>query len=324
MNTDLLHRLIASPGVNSFGEVKSAPASHKETLDRAVAQAMDSGGFKAQPSPLSHPLVLSESMSRHHAGSLEWPALPKALGPHLLRQLEPLAHSLRIDLAFVPSGRRLSDFSVLAMDMDSTVITIECIDELAAFCGKKEEVAAITEATMRGEIKDFSESLLRRVAILGGIPETAIEAVIQNSLRFSPGAQELLQSSRAAGLQTVLVSGGFTPFASYVAQQLGFDHYRANTLGVESGRLTGTVLGEIVDGRIKQQTVEESCVLLGVNTDRAIVVGDGSNDLPMMSVAGLSVAYRAKPAVRAKAHCAIDFGRLDSILLGLCAPDMRR
>lgn len=216
------------------------------------------------------------------------------------------------DYAFVES-RPLRDFKLLAMDMDSTLITIECIDEIADMQGLKPQVAAITEAAMRGEIV-FRESLMRRVALLKGLDASALERVYEERLKFSPGAQRMLHAVKAAGLKTLLVSGGFTFFTERVKDFLGLDIAHSNRLEIVDGKLTGRVLGEIVDATEKKRTVERVCAEFGCTPAEAIVMGDGANDLEMMGIAGLSVAFRAKPVVRAKADVALNFVGLDGIL----------
>jgi phosphoserine phosphatase len=212
----------------------------------------------------------------------------------------------------------LADFKLIAFDMDSTLINIECIDEIADAAGKKAEVAAITEATMRGEIKDFKESLRRRVALLKGVPVEALQKVYDERLRLNPGAEQLVAACKAAGLKVLLVSGGFTFFASRVKERLGIDFARSNLLGEAGGKLTGQVVeqswGDICDGAEKRRTLLEVASLLGISPRQAIVVGDGANDLPMMGEAGLSVAYHAKPKVRERAMVAINEGGLDRLL----------
>jgi phosphoserine phosphatase len=222
------------------------------------------------------------------------------------------AHAL--DYAYIEPQAKLSDFGLIAMDMDSTLITIECIDEIADFCGLKAEVSAITEAAMRGEIKDFTESLTRRVALLKGLDASALERVYEERLRLSPGAERMLEGARAAGLKTLLVSGGFTFFTERLKARLGLDFTNANTLEIVDGKLTGKVLGEIVDADVKARTLRETCGVLGIEPSRAIAMGDGSNDLKMMSVAGLSVAFRAKPVVRQAASLAFNFVGLDGVI----------
>ncbi len=213
---------------------------------------------------------------------------------------------------------RLADFKLIAFDMDSTLINIECVDEIAAQAGRRAEVAEITEAAMRGEIADYKESLRRRVALLAGTPQGALQRVYDDHLRLNPGAETLVRACQAAGLKTLLVSGGFTFFSERVRRRLGLDFARANTLGIAHGRLTGTLLerpwGDICDGAEKRRVVLEVCELMGIEPAQAIAVGDGANDLPMMGVAGLSIAYHAKPTVREHAMIAIESGGLDRAL----------
>lgn len=218
-----------------------------------------------------------------------------------------------VDGSFVPERLRLEDFRLLVMDMDSTLITIECIDEIADLQGLKAEVAEITEAAMRGEL-DFSESLQRRVALLEGLDASALQQVFEQRLRLSPGARGLLAGVKAAGLRTVLVSGGFTYFTERLQKELALDITRANQLEVHQGKLTGRVAGKIIDAQAKRATVEAECAALGVPTSAAIVIGDGANDLAMMSVAGLSVAFRAKPVVQLQASVALNVSGLDGVL----------
>ena len=212
----------------------------------------------------------------------------------------------------------LSHYKLIAFDMDSTLINIECIDEIADAAGKKAEVAAITEASMRGELKDFRDSLTRRLQLLKGVPVQHLDKVFADRLQLNPGAKALVDACKQAGLYAVLVSGGFTYFSDKVQQMLGLDMARANALEVVDDHLTGNLLmqdwGDICDGDMKRQTVLALCAQLGCTPDQAIAVGDGANDLPMMGAAGLSVAFHAKPAVRTQAHVAINEGGLDRLL----------
>ena len=213
---------------------------------------------------------------------------------------------------------RLADFGLIAFDMDSTLINIECVDEIAAAAGRQAEVAAITEAAMRGEIADYKASLRQRVALLKGVPVAALEQVWRERLRLNPGAEALVRACQAAGLKTLLVSGGFTFFSDRVRDRLGLDYTRSNVLALADGKLTGQMVdqpwGDICDGQEKQRMLLHTCDQLGIAPAQAIAVGDGANDLSMMAAAGLSVAYRAKPRVREQAMVAIDSGGLDRLL----------
>ena len=225
----------------------------------------------------------------------------------------------RLDGNFVIERLHLSDFKLLAMDMDSTLITIECIDEIADMQGLKPQVASITEAAMRGEI-EFNESLTRRVALLAGLDAGALERVYNERLQLSPGAENMLAAVKLAGLKTLLVSGGFTFFTDRMRQRLGLDYSHANQLEIVGGRLTGRVIGGIVNAEEKKHTVQRICNELGIAPTAAIVMGDGANDLQMMGIAGMSVAFRAKPVVRAQAHVALNFVGLDGILALFVTP----
>ena len=213
---------------------------------------------------------------------------------------------------------RWQDFKLIAFDMDSTLINIECIDEVADAAGRKAEVAAITEAAMRGEIADYKDSLRQRVALLRGVPVTALTQVYEERLRLNPGAQTLVQACQQAGLKTLLVSGGFTFFTDRVRDILRIDFTRSNVFEIENSQLTGRMVdqawGDICDGEEKRRMLLATCEAMGISSQQAIAMGDGANDLPMMSVAGLSVAYHAKPKVREAAHVAIDQGGLDRLL----------
>jgi phosphoserine phosphatase len=246
--------------------------------------------------------------------STAWRAdLPSALSEQSTTLIQKLSQEAKIDYALLPADLQLHDFKLLVMDMDSTLITIECIDEIADMQGLKSEVAAITDAAMRGEL-DFSESLQRRVALLKGLDESALARVFEQRLELTLGAHSMLHAMKQAGLRTVLVSGGFTYFTERLEHELELDVSHANRLEVIDGKLTGRVLGNIVDAQAKKSTVIEQCAELGVPSSAAIVIGDGANDLAMMSVAGLSIAFRAKPVVQAKAHVALNYSGLDGVV----------
>jgi phosphoserine phosphatase len=212
----------------------------------------------------------------------------------------------------------LGHFKLAAFDMDSTLINIECVDEIADAAGRKTEVAAITEAAMRGEITDYKDSLRSRVALLTGVPVAAMDEVYTQRLQLNPGAEKLTQAFKAAGMKLLLVSGGFTFFTDRIRDRLQIDWARSNVLEVADGKLTGRMVdqawGDICDGEQKRLTLLEKCTEMGIDASQTIAVGDGANDLPMMGAAGLSVAYHAKPAVRARAMVAINSGGLDRVL----------
>ena len=255
--------------------------------------------------------------------------LAKHTGARAIEQIDPAAFRIvdaqrrdgvaalcdaaAVDFAFVPTGRRLDDFGLFVTDMDSTLIDIECIDEIAAECGARDQVTAITEAAMRGEI-DFRESLTRRVALLAGLDLSALETVYRTRLQLDPGATALLKGLKAAEISTMLVSGGFTFFTERLQAELGFDHAYANQLEVDAGKLTGRVSGPILDGEAKAAHLRRVRDDMALPAERVIAAGDGANDLPMFRAAGFSVAFRAKPVLRAAADCSLSHSALDRIL----------
>ena len=238
----------------------------------------------------------------------------RSTGPGMRRSLDAYCREHHIDWAIVPAGLKLRDFRLLAMDMDSTLINIETVDEIGAAVGKKDEIAAITLAAMRGEIADYATSLRQRVALLAGVPLAALDRLYTDTLRLNPGAEALLSAAKAAGLKTLLVTGGFTHFTDRLKQRLGFDRVAANVLGVKGDALDGTLVGDIIDGAAKKRAVLDFCNDLGCDPGEVLAIGDGANDLPMMHAVGFSVAFHAKPKVREAATAAIDFGALDSLL----------
>ncbi|MHB1084352.1 MAG: phosphoserine phosphatase SerB [Thiobacillus sp.] len=218
-----------------------------------------------------------------------------------------------LDCNWVPAGRSISDFGLLVMDMDSTLITIECIDEIADMQGLKPQVSAITEAAMRGEM-DFAESLRRRVSLLAGLDQSALQRVYDERLQLSPGAKTLLAAAKGAGIKTLLVSGGFVFFTERLKTRLGLDYTAANTLEVADGKLTGRVLGDIVDAQGKADWLNRVRAELNLTREQVIAMGDGANDLKMMAEAGVSIAYHAKPVVQAQASYALNQVGLDGVI----------
>ncbi len=218
-----------------------------------------------------------------------------------------------IDCALVDDKQRLNHFGLCVMDMDSTLINIECIDEIADIVGLKPQVAAITESAMRGEI-DFAESLKKRVALLAGLEEAALHRVVDERLQLSPGAQELINTCKQYGIKTMLVSGGFTFFADKVQAMLGLDYAVSNSLEIMDGKLTGRILGDIVDAQAKADNLLKLRDTLGLSASQTIAIGDGANDLKMMTVAGVSVAYHAKPVVQQQATYALNFVGLEGVI----------
>jgi phosphoserine phosphatase len=233
--------------------------------------------------------------------------------------ISDLAVAWHCDATLVPARWMLSGFRVLALDMDSTLIQIECIDELAQLAGVGPEVAAITEAAMRGHIGDYSDSLRQRVALLTGVDESLLQEVAQKRMRLSPGAERLIQAAKQAGLKSLLVTGGFDFFAGILQRRLGIDSVSANTVHIRDGRLTGIVRGpagtpELVDAQGKANALKRACSEANCSTSQAIAIGDGANDLPMLQLAGVGVAYHAKPRVREAAAYWLDYSGLDGVL----------
>jgi len=232
-------------------------------------------------------------------------ALADAIGPY--------CDAAHIDYAFLPEGRRFAELRLLAMDMDSTLITIECIDELGELAGCKTEIAGITAQAMRGEL-DYPQSLRKRVGLLKGLPANALAQVYEERLRLTPGAEQLIGACKKHGVKLLLVSGGFTFFTDRLKQRLGIDYTISNRLASADGHLTGELIGEIVDGEAKAAKFAAVAKELGAPRERTLAIGDGANDLKMMALAGFSVAFHAKPVVRAQAGCAISWCGLDAVL----------
>lgn len=217
-----------------------------------------------------------------------------------------------IDCTLVPDAQRLNHFGLCVMDMDSTLINIECIDEIADMMHIKPQVAAITESAMRGEL-DFATSLKKRVALLKGLDKMALRRVIDERLQPNPGAVELIAACKANNIKTMVVSGGFSLFANHVKDLLGLDYAVANTLEIVDGKLTGQVLDVIVDADRKAIELLKLRETLNLRFDQTIAVGDGANDLKMMKVAGVGIAYHAKSIVQQQATYALNFSGLDGI-----------
>ena len=218
-----------------------------------------------------------------------------------------------LDHAWVPESRRFADLRLLAMDMDSTLITIECIDEIGDAVGKKAEISAITAQAMRGEI-DYPASLRQRVALLAGLSEDVLQDVYDEKLRLSPGAEALVAACKKHGIKLLLVSGGFTFFTERLKERLQLDDTLSNMLEIEDGKLTGRVLGNIVDADAKAAKFRQLAQRMGAKREQTAAIGDGANDLKMMAEAGVSIAYRAKPVVRAQATHSLNHAGLDGVL----------
>ncbi len=231
--------------------------------------------------------------------------------PHA--EIESLCAKAQLDFAFVPETQTLDQIGLVVMDMDSTLITIECIDEIADMLQLKPQVAAITESAMRGEI-DFAQSLTQRVALLAGLEQGALQRVYDERLKLSPGAERFLATLQQHNIKTLLVSGGFTFFTDKLKPRLKLDHTASNTLEIVDGKLTGKVLGTIVDAQGKADHLKRLRDQLGLKREQVIAIGDGANDLKMLGEAGISIAYRAKPVVRAQTTYAINYCGLDAVL----------
>ena len=279
------------------------------SFDIVVQAPSDASDDIAHLAALADPDAIEAIAARPGATVAAW----RLRGARRIDGVSEACASAGLDCATVPRQRRLADLRVLALDMDSTLITIECIDEIADYAGVRAQVSAVTASAMRGEI-DFRESLTRRVALLAGLPVSALEAVYDQRLQLSPGAERMLAGFRAQGARTLLVSGGFTFFTDRLQRRLGLDATASNTLEIAAGRLTGRLLGEIVDAEGKARELRAMRARHATDGGIVLALGDGANDLPMLAAADVSIAYRAKPVVRARATYALDYCGLDGAL----------
>lgn len=227
--------------------------------------------------------------------------------------LNELSNAIQVDVNLLPEGFNGQDIKLVISDMDSTLISIECVDEIADYINVKPEVSAITEAAMRGEL-NFEESLTKRVNLLTGLDTIALQKVFDDRLTLNPGAELWIEGLKESGIKFALVSGGFTFFTERLQKQLDLDFTRANVLGETNNKLTGKVIGGIIGAQAKADFLYELCTELNIKPSQVIAVGDGANDLLMMKEAGLSIAYYAKPTVQERAGSAINYGGLDRIL----------
>jgi phosphoserine phosphatase len=266
-------------------------------------------GLPVATTHLDHLTRLAQSADRKQIAENAW----RLTAAQAHNEIAPYCMANRLDYGFVPRDRSWKDIGLVVMDMDSTLIAIECIDEIADMHGLKPQVAAITGASMRGEI-EFAEGLRRRVALLGGLDEHALQRVYDERLKLSPGAETMLAVLKSRGIRTLLVSGGFVFFTERLKEKLGLDYTQANTLEIAGGKLTGKVVGDIVDAQSKADWLVKVRDQLNLKPGQVIAMGDGANDLKMMAQAGISIAYHAKPVVREQASYALNFTGLDGLL----------
>ncbi len=271
------------------------------------------------PTTIIHSNALTTQQIQHIAQALG--AEPETHARHFRVQhkmlppgtLDTLREICQVDINTLPESFDTASVGLLITDMDSTLINIECVDEIADFVGVKPQVSTITEAAMRGEL-DFTASLKKRVALLEGLDVSALQHVYDERLQLNPGAEMLINGLKSRQINVALVSGGFTFFTERLKQRLGLDFTLANVLTQEKGKLSGTVDGAIIGAEAKAEYLQQLCEQLGITRQQVIAMGDGANDLQMLGIAGLGVAYHAKPAVRAQADVSIQFSGLDAVL----------
>ena len=241
------------------------------------------------------------------------PNLYKLLNATPHGDLPAMCKKLQVDFGFVPATLKLSQFKLVAMDMDSTLINIESLDEVADYVGLKQKIAAMTEQSMNGEV-DFSESLRQRVALLKGLDESALDHVYDERVELNPGAEKLIATLKSHGIKTMLISGGFSFFTERLKQRLGLDFAFANKLEIVDGKLTGAMLGPLLDPVAKAEKLNEISAMLGIDrSTQVIAIGDGANDRAMFDAAGTGIGYRPKPVLRPHARYCLDFVGLDGV-----------
>lgn len=290
-----------------------APKIEARHLEQVAMLAADQGLVIDRMERLSGRVSLATPEQRYAPECIEMVTSGRVQSITEMRsQILELAGQNDLDIAIQADDIFRKTRRLVCFDMDSTLIEVEVIDELAKAAGVGDEVAAVTEQAMRGEL-DFNESFAHRLATLKGLDESVLEAIAK-ALPITPGAERLITTLKAMGYKTAILSGGFTYFARYLQQKLGIDYVYANELAVSDGKVTGEVVGEIVNGERKAQLLRELADREGLSLKQVIAVGDGANDIPMLSIAGLGVAFRAKPVVRAKAQHAISSLGLDAIL----------